>query len=89
MFDRTAAPTRAEKAFEMRLPQNRMAFRSVNSRLVYHFDRMSKAPGKKAASTKPMKNRTATMPAKFCVLPDSVEMSLIGWVLVVGLRHWD
>lgn len=29
-------------------------------------------PGKKAASTKPMKKRTATIPAKLWVFPESV-----------------
>jgi hypothetical protein len=46
MFDRTAAPTRDEKALEMRLPQKRMALRRVSSRRVYHFDRMRSAPGR-------------------------------------------
>ena len=45
MFDNTPAPTSAEKAFEMMLPQNRMAFRMVNSRRVYHLLWMSRAPG--------------------------------------------
>lgn len=64
MFERTPAPTRAEKALEMRLPQNRMAFLMVSSRRVYHFERISSAPGRKAASTKPRKKRTSTMPLK-------------------------
>ena len=45
MFDNTPAPTSAEKAFEMMLPQKRMAFRMVNSRRVYHLLWMSRAPG--------------------------------------------
>jgi hypothetical protein len=55
MLESTAAPTSEEKALEMRLPQKRMALRSVSSRRVYHFERMRRAPGRKAASTKPMK----------------------------------
>lgn len=43
MLESTAAPTRAEKAFEIRLPQNRMALRVVSSRFVYHFDKMRRA----------------------------------------------
>jgi hypothetical protein len=31
------------------------------------------APGRNAASTKPRKNRVATMPAKLCVTPERVE----------------
>jgi hypothetical protein len=74
MLPRTAAPTSDENAFEIRLPQNKMAFRSVSSRLVYHLDKMSSAPGRKAASTKPIKKRMATIPAKFDTFPDSVEI---------------
>lgn len=43
MLASTAAPTRAENAFEIRLPQNKMALRVVSSRFVYHFDKMSRA----------------------------------------------
>src|SRR4051794_12557761 len=74
MLDRTPAPTRAEKALEMRLPQNRRALREVNSRRVYHLDRMSNAPGRKAASMKPNRKRMATMCPKVLALPDNVEM---------------
>jgi hypothetical protein len=74
MLPRTAAPTSEENAFEIRFPQNRIALRSVSSRLVYHLDRMRRAPGRNAASTNPIKNRIATMPAKLFVLPESVEI---------------
>ena len=74
MFPSTAAPTKEEKALEIRFPQKRMALRSVSSRRVYHFERMRSAPGRKAASTKPMKKRMATMPAKLLTLPERVEI---------------
>lgn len=74
MLDSTPAPTRAEKAFEIRFPQKRMAFLRVSSLLVYHLDRMSSTPGRKAASTKPRKNRVTTMPLKSCTTPLKVEM---------------
>jgi hypothetical protein len=74
MLESTPAPTRAEKAFEMRLPQKRMAFLSVSSLRVYHLERMSSAPGKKAASTKPRKKRITTMPLKLVATPLNVEM---------------
>lgn len=45
MLESTAAPTSAEKAFEIRLPQNRMALRVVSSLFVYHFDRINNALG--------------------------------------------
>lgn len=47
------AATNAEKAFEIRFPANKIAFRNVNSRRVYHLDKINSAPGKKAASIKP------------------------------------
>src|SRR5687768_11201035 len=74
ILDKTPAPTRAEKALEMRLPQNKIALRLVNSRRVYHLDKMSSAPGRKAASTNPKKKRMQTMPAKLCTLPLRVEI---------------
>jgi hypothetical protein len=37
----TPAATRAENAFEIKFPANKMAFRRVNSRRVYHFDKLS------------------------------------------------
>ncbi len=74
MLESTPAPTRAENAFEMRFPQKRMAFLSVSSRLVYHLERMSSAPGRNAASTKPRKKRMVTMPAKSFAMPLSVEI---------------
>ena len=75
MLDSTPAPTRAEKALEMRLPQNKRAFLVVNSRLVYHLERMRRAPGRKAASIKPRKKRTTTMPVKLFTIPERVETS--------------
>lgn len=74
MFDKTPAPTNAEKALDMMLPQNKMAFLVVSSLRVYHLDWISRAPGRKAASTNPKKNRTKTMPVKLLVFPVSVEM---------------
>jgi hypothetical protein len=52
----TPAATKAENAFEIRFPANKIAFRNVNSRRVYHLERIKSAPGRKAASTKPKKN---------------------------------
>ena len=74
MFESTPAPTRAEKALEIKLPQKRIAFLFVSSRLVYHFERIKSAPGRKAASTKPKKKRVATIPEKFVVTPEHVEI---------------
>lgn len=74
MLDKTPAATRAEKAFEIRLPQKRMAFLRVSSRRVYHFDWIKRAPGRNAASTKPKQKRTATIPPKLLTLPLRVEI---------------
>lgn len=51
-----------------------MALRVVSSRRVYHFDRIMRAPGRKAASMKPRQKRVATMPPKFVVTPERVEI---------------
>ena len=74
MFESTPAPTRAEKAFEIKLPQKRIAFLFVSSRLVYHFERIKSAPGRKAASTNHKKKRVATMPAMLVTTPEHVEI---------------
>jgi len=74
MLDKTPAPIRAEKALEMRLPQKRIAFRVVSSLRVYHFDKIMRAPGRKAASVNPRKNRMTTISVKFLALPERVEM---------------
>jgi hypothetical protein len=73
MLDNTPAPTSAEKAFEMRFPQNSSAFLVVNSLLVYHFDRINSAPGRNVASTNPKKNLITTIPANPVTTPDSVD----------------
>ena len=65
---------RAEKAFEIRLPQKRTAFLVVSSRRVYHFERINSAPGRKAASINPRKKRVATMPENPVTIPDNVEI---------------
>ena len=73
MLERTPAATRAEKAFEIRFPQNKIAFLVVSSRRVYHLLSIKSAPGRNAASTNPRKKRVATMPEKPVTIPDNVE----------------
>jgi len=51
-------------ALLIRIPHERYAVRRPSSERLYHFDRRKRAPGKKAASTKPRKNRVRRAPAK-------------------------
>ena len=74
MLERTPAAMRAEKAFEIKLPQKRIAFLVVSSRRVYHFERINRAPGRNAASTNPRKKRVATIPENPVTIPDKVEI---------------
>jgi hypothetical protein len=57
------------KALLMRRPHASSAVRSPSSECLYHFDRRKRAPGKKAASTKPRKNRVRRAPVKLWVAP--------------------
>lgn len=41
---------------------------------VYHFEIRKRAPGKKAASTNPRKNRVRSAPVKLCVAPVRTEI---------------
>src|SRR6478735_1590952 len=72
--DNTPAAIKAENALEIKLPQKRTAFLFVSSRRVYHFERISNAPGRKAASVKPRKKRITTIPVKLWTFPERVEI---------------
>jgi hypothetical protein len=60
IFDARSVP----KALLIMPPQESSAVRLPISFRLYHFDKRKIAPGKKAASTNPKKNRAKTAPLK-------------------------
>jgi hypothetical protein len=56
-------------ALPMRRPHKRDAVRRPSSERLYHFDSRKRAPGKKAASKKPRKNRVRRACVKLRVVP--------------------
>lgn len=59
---------------EIKDPQYRIAVLRPSSFLVYHLDSRNSAPGKKAASTKPRKNRVSSAPTKLWVMPVRIDI---------------
>jgi hypothetical protein len=63
-------------ALLMRRPQESSAMRRPSSERLYHFDRRKRAPGKKAASTKPSRNRVRKAPVKLWVVPAGMYLKI-------------